>query len=115
MYQPLLNLHTWVSLPNEVRYKIRGLFNVPRSGNVVVNDGVIETDGTTTDDLHHLTVEKMQSYLHSNDTDFNKLFDSVVVHVKNGTVPVNIPEVVEKEIINANIKVDVKKTHKKSK
>ncbi len=86
MYQPLLNLHTWVSLPNEVRYKIRTLFNIPCSGNVVVNDGRIETDGTSTEDFKALTIEKMQEYLKTDLADFNKLFDMVVVKIKEPVV-----------------------------
>lgn len=112
--QPLLNLHTWVSLPNEVRYRIRIAFSIPRSGNVFVNDGRIETDGTTPEDFKALTVSKMQTFLSSEESDFNKLFDLVVAKVvddiegkpKLVTVP---------ELSNANPVKDVKKVSKKSK
>ena len=76
--QTILSTHMWVSLPTEVRYKIRTLFNIPRSSNTVVDDGVVLTDGTTHADLSHLTVEKMQEYLGESSTDFHKLFDQVV-------------------------------------
>lgn len=75
----------WVSLPNDVRFKIRSLFNIPQSGNVIVNDGRIETDGVTTKDFEHLTISKMQSYLLDDSTDFHKLFDKVVAKVIQGT------------------------------
>jgi len=106
---PLLNLHTWVSLPNEVRFKIRTLFNIPRSSNTVVNDGKIETDGVTPEDISHLTTDKMKTYLTSEETDFNKLFDLVVAKVVDELNPKKIP------IINANPQPDVKKISKKSK
>lgn len=79
--QPVLNLHTWVSLPTDVRHKIRATFKIPRSSNVFVNDGKIETDGTTHEDMKTLTVEKMQRYIPSEETDFNKLFDLVVAKI----------------------------------
>lgn len=96
MYQPILSLHTWVSLPNETRRKIRSLFNIPCTGNVIVSDGKIETDGTTTEDFRSLTVEKMQAYLKSDSTDFIKLFDMVVSNISNPVIEIptvqSIPE-----------------------
>lgn len=79
----IISLHSWVSLPTEVRYKIRALFGIPRSSNTQVNDGVIESDGTTTEDFKHLTVEKMQEYLDDKSDDFYKLFDMVVSRVND--------------------------------
>ena len=76
-------MSNWVSLPNEVRYKIRDVFNIPRSGSTIVNDGRIETDGTTYKDFEALTVEKMQKYLSDESTDFHKLFDKVVAKVND--------------------------------
>ncbi len=80
---PILSTHTWVSLPNEVRYKLRSLFQIPRSSNTVVDDGVIITDGTTNEDLQELTTDKMQDYVGSTSTDFHKLFDLTVSQVKD--------------------------------
>lgn len=79
--QPTVSLGMWVSLPNEVRYKIRSVFDIPRSSNVMVYDGIIETDGTTYEDIKALTTEKMQKYLGDSSTDFHKLFDKVVARV----------------------------------
>lgn len=81
--QTILSMNMWVSLPNEVRYKIRALFNIPMSGSTMVNDGRIETDGTTYEDFKALTTEKMQSYLDDTSTDFHKLFDKVVAKVND--------------------------------
>ena len=84
MNQHILSMHTWVSLSNEQRYRIRALFDIPRSSHVVVNDGRIETDGTTAEDFKHLTIEKMQEYLHDFDCeDFHKLFDRVLEKVQD--------------------------------
>ena len=92
--QPILNIGMWVSLSPEVRNKIRSVFNIPRSGNVIVNDGRIETDGTTFDDFKVLTIQKMQEYVGDTSTDFHKLFDKVVDKVRNELNPVGKVEVV---------------------
>ena len=102
---PILSAHTWVSLPNEVRYKIRSIFNIPRSSNTVVNDGVIETDGTTNEDFKALTIEKMQEYLGDTSTDFHKLFDKVLERVSDELA--GKPFV---KVINAKPKSNAKKS-----
>ncbi len=85
--QITLSNHTWVSLPNEVRHKIRVAFQIPRSSNTVVDDGKIITDGTTDEDLKHLTTEKMQTYLGDTSTDYHKLFDKVIAKVTEELYP----------------------------
>lgn len=81
--KPILSTHMWVSLSSEQRNKIRQLFSIPRSSHVIVDDGKIVTDGTTTEDFKHLTVEKMQEYLKDDSTDFHKLFDKVLSRVQD--------------------------------
>ncbi len=79
----IISTRSWVSLSNEQRARIRGIFNIPRSSHVVVNDGHVETDGTTPKDLESLTTEKMKDYLKSDLDDFFKLFDLVVARVQD--------------------------------
>ncbi len=79
----ILSSSTWVSLSPEQRNRIRVLFNIPRSGSTEVRDGQIVTDGTTTMDFQHLTIEKMQAYLFDESTDFHKLFDKIVARVQD--------------------------------
>ncbi len=113
--QPILNLHTWVSLPADIRNKIRVEFKIPRSGNVIVADNKIETDGTTHEDFKTLTTEKMQSFLNSKETDFHKLFDSVVLKMSGASDPVPVvapPVEVVPETLNANKPKNVKKSKK---
>lgn len=85
--QPLISIHTWVSLSNDMRHRIRMIFNIPRSSNTVVNDGVVETDGVTNEDLRHLTIEKMQAYLNDTSTDFHKLFDLTIAKIVDDMTP----------------------------
>ena len=125
--QPSLSLNVWCSLPNEVRFRLRSLFNIPRSSNTEVNDGVIVSDGTTFEDIKVLTTEKMQSYLVSTDTDFHKLFDGVVAKVNDDIVKnaitempkppetITIPKKEYEQIINANKKKNEKKNKQNKK
>lgn len=119
MTNPILSTHTWVSLSSEQRNRIRKIFNIPRSGSTEVRDGEIITDGTTTADFQHLTIEKMQEYLKDTSTDFHKLFDSVLARVQDEIegkpIVINEPVKIEPEvvvpgnIINAKPKKNVKK------
>lgn len=84
---PLLSIGTWVSLPTEVRHRIRGIFHIPKSSNTHVDDGVILTDGVTNEDLKTLTISKMQIYLSDESSDFHKLFDKVVSKVNDELNP----------------------------
>ena len=111
--QPIISLHLWVSLPNEVRYRIRALFNIPRSSNTIVSDGRIESDGTTNEDMKSLTIEKMQKYVESTSSDFHKLFDEVLAKVNDELYP-KAPEVIIAGQ-NVNPQANVKKTTKKNK
>lgn len=87
---PILSLHTWVSLSAEMRNRIRVLFSIPRSGNVIVSDGRIETDGTTPEDFKALSIEKMQSFTEDTTTDFHKLFDKTLEKIQ-GNIEEGLP------------------------
>lgn len=78
-----ISLNTWVALPNEVRYRMRDIFNIPRSTNTMVIDGTIESDGTTHEDIQALTVEKMQKYAGSDSQNLHELFDITVAKVND--------------------------------
>ena len=82
MYQPILSMHTWLSLPSETKAELRRIFFIPRSGHVEVNDGKIFCDGTMMEDLMHLTLEKMQVYLDTTSEDFNLLFNMVIESIQ---------------------------------
>lgn len=95
--QSVLSMYMWASLPSNVRNKIRTTFNIPRSSHVVVNDGRIETDGTTPEDFKHLTVDKMQKYLASDSTDFHRLFDLTVQKIAEELQPKSVPVEIPKK------------------
>ena len=103
-----MNISMWVSLSQDVRNKIRGVLGIPRSGNVSVLDGRIETDGTTFEDFQHLTIEKMQEYTGDTHTDFYKLFDAVLAKVKEELNPIGKVDVIP-PVVEAKKKVNAKK------
>ena len=109
---PILSIHTWCSLPAEVRYKIRSLFSIPQSSSTIVHDGRVETDGTTVEDFKHLTIEKMQEYLKDTSADFHYLFSKTVEKVDNELKGI-VTSVVDKPV--EKIEVPITPVVKKSK
>lgn len=96
---PTLSTHTWVSLSNEQRNRIRVLFKIPRTGSTEVHDGRIVTDGTTPQDFQHLTIEKMQAYLGDTSNDFLKLFDKVVAKIQDEIDGKMTEQIIESQVI----------------
>lgn len=111
MNAPILSMHTWTSLPNDVRARIRALFSIPRSSHVIVNDGRIETDGTTFEDFKHLTIDKMQAYTGSDTADFHQLFDMTVAKVVEESTA---PTFTVTPIVNTIVFAEPKKRNKKN-
>jgi len=104
MSQPILSLGVWVSLPTEVRNRIRAVFSIPKSEATEVNDGRIVSDGTSYNDLATLTTEKMQAYLEDSGNDFHKLFDKVVAKINDELYPSVVPTA----LAVPEVKVEVK-------
>lgn len=73
-----LSIPQWLGLPADVRVKLKSIFNIPRSSGSQIVDKEVVSDGHTHKDLAELTVEKMQAYLSSEETDFWKLMDVVL-------------------------------------
>lgn len=108
--QPLLAYNTWLSLPREVRAKLTTLFEIPRTGEVIVRtatvspegniQGEVTSDGHSAKDLYAITVEKMQSLTGNPSDNFHRLFAETVDNldaISAGTYPVlNVPVVEEK-------------------
>lgn len=115
MTKVILNIHHWVSLPSEVRSRIRNLFRIPCSSSTVVSDNKLETDGTTPKDFEELTLEKMQKFTKDNSVDFYKLFDLTVSKVKEDIENNRNTEYPVEEIINANQTTNVKANKKNTK
>lgn len=90
MSQPLLAYNVWLALPVETRTKLVQLFSIPRTGEVIVQTGsmingnigsIVKNDGHAAGDLYAISVEKMQTLLKTDDTDFYKMFNHVVENI----------------------------------
>lgn len=78
--EPHLSVQQWVSLSQEIRLKLVKIFEIPRSSATHVNNGVLETDGHTYNDLKAITTEKMNNYLGGPiELDYFTLFNAVVI------------------------------------
>lgn len=60
--------HNWMTLPETTREALRSQLNIPRTGQTEVRTegggtSVLVSDGTTNDDLAHVTKELLISYL----------------------------------------------------
>jgi hypothetical protein len=76
-------MSTWLSLSIETRAKLREIFSIPRSGVTQVEDQRVISDGVKVEDLMTLTVEKLQAFVASEETDLYKLFDLALIKIAN--------------------------------
>ncbi len=80
--QVQVTIPEWLKLSIPVRQRLVAVFEVPRSQGTMVEGNTVVSDGYTHKDLEAITVEKMQVFLDSKETDFIKLFDAVVVKIE---------------------------------
>ena len=97
-----LTQQLWLQLTQSLREEVAKLFSIPLTGvrKVEYKDKpVIVSDGRTYEDLSVVTVNKMQTYLDSSETDFNKLFQMVIAKIegKNETELLKAKEAAEQE------------------
>ena len=99
-----LNTHEWLSLPMDVRQRLREIFGIQKSEGARVIDNKVESDGTTYADLSVITVEKMREYLElpeCSNHEFPALYDLTIEKIKEELNPVvqEIPPVDSKQIL----------------
>lgn len=82
-----LYMSFWVTLPAEVRSKMREYFSIRRSTSTVVegttHGSIVRCDGSSDTDLQAVSLEKMQHLLNSESEDFGKLLEQTVEHFKH--------------------------------
>lgn len=90
MSEPLLAYNVWLALPRETRVRLTILFQIPRTGEVIVRSGgmtngnisgEVTQDGHSAKDLYAITTEKMQKLLNTDDVDFYKMFNHIVENI----------------------------------
>lgn len=103
----MLSKLEWLKLSIPTRSLMIGQFNIPKSGFTHVQDGQILTDGYTEQDLQVVTVERLQEYLDSKETDFYKLLSKTVEKLESEammkeaeklTMPQEVVEGVKEEV-----------------
>lgn len=113
----LLAYHTWISLPRETRIKLVQLFEIPRTGEVIVRTittkngnpiGEVQQDGHAPVDLYAITLQKLQQFTGSRSDNFDALFEEVVANIDaildgsyakgSLTVPQNVPAQAEETV-----------------
>lgn len=76
----------WLKVPANTRARIKEVFGLTRSGGSIVQNmgrGIeVVSDGYTDQDLSEITVEKMQKYLKSKETEFWKLFSETQAKIE---------------------------------
>ena len=76
----------WLELPHETRLKLIEIFKIPRSegGHITYSmyGADVESDGHSHEDLKEITIERMQAYLGSTETDFFDLFNTLLEKIK---------------------------------
>lgn len=82
----MLSIIKWLNLPMNVKQELVRIFEIPQSGYVHVSDNIVLTDGHSDKDLQAVSLEKLQKYLGSSETDYYKLFDQVVESIKSPRV-----------------------------
>lgn len=88
---------------------MRAIFNIPLSSSTSVHDGRIETDGTTSEDFAHLTVQKMKEWLKNESDDFHFLFDLCISKIQDEIEGKSPVEKVEPNLITENKNAKKKK------
>lgn len=71
----MLSKLEWLKIPMNIRFLMVEEFKIPKSGFTHVEDGQVLTDGYSEKDLQTLTLEKLQSYLNNQETDYYKLLN----------------------------------------
>jgi hypothetical protein len=96
---PQVSVPQWLSIPVEVRIKMRKLFSLPRSEASHVTIGGFESktnsDGHTAKDLSVITLEKLQEFTGDQSSDF---FGQLNLLVSQLTAPVETTEAVLKKM-----------------
>lgn len=105
-----ISIPQWLTIEQKVRLKLVELFEIPRTGYTHVQDGVVTTDGYKHEDLAHLTVEKMQTYIgNRKETDFFKLLDRTLAQAERqvrGDVLLNEGETPKPPVAKLTIEID---------
>ncbi len=84
--QVKVSVSDWLQLSMRTRVKLREVFGIPKSrgSNVEMGQGptMVKSDGTTEQDLQHITIEKMQAFVENTESDYVTLFNASVEKIE---------------------------------
>lgn len=80
-YEQMVSRYHWLQLSNEQRNHLRLIFNIPKSGGVIMQDNKMMSDGSDENDLKAMNIETMQGFLRSKETSFEKLYNATIAAV----------------------------------
>lgn len=98
-------------LPNDIREKLVEVFNIEASGPREVRDNELIRDGRTEQDLAVITLEKMNEYIGSSETSFERAWQVTCAKAYSELNPVTgvigkLPEAEEAPVIEVKVKTN---------
>lgn len=85
MINASVSYQIWLKLPSDIRTKLVAMFHIPRSGSTVVDYGfngtTVVSDGFKPQDIEAITLEKMQTVMDTDSTDFYGLFEEIILNI----------------------------------
>lgn len=80
--RPGLYASQWMLLSSQVRGRLAEVFELKKTGGSLVQDNKQMSDGYTDKDLEVITIEKMQEFIETKDTDFLTLLTGLRTKVE---------------------------------
>lgn len=78
----LYTTYHWLLLPNEERILMRELLGIPRSSGTIMQDGKMQSDGCTMQDLKAINVDKLKAFVGSTSEDFESLYAETLAKMR---------------------------------
>jgi hypothetical protein len=85
----------WLCLSPRERMRMIEIFSIPKSEGVVMQDNTILSDGHTVKDLRAISIETMQKYLGSQETEFYRLLEAVKNKIAEEFVEIEKKEILD--------------------
>lgn len=76
-----LSTYQWLQLPEHIRSQLVDIFKIPKSEGAFIQDNKVVSDGHTQRDLKAISIDSMQVFLASSETEFFKLFEAILAEL----------------------------------
>ena len=85
----------WLCLSPRERMRMIEIFSIPKSEGCVMQDNTLLSDGHTVKDLRAISIETMQKYLGSQETEFYKLLEGIKTKIAQELVEIEQKEIMD--------------------